>query len=571
MIPVGTNLQLKNVPTVTTSLIVINCCVYIPWFYLVNGYIPHPENEALAEYFISFFSVFLHADFFHLFGNMLFLWVFGSHLEDRIGSKRFLLFYFISEIGTKLLHTIMDGSPAIGASGAISGIMAIYLYRCHYSKIKTIVPVLLWYAKVNINAKWLLLFWILRNVYDAFYTVDNVAYWGHVGGYLAGIIIGKIYHYWTEAKVENLYERAKDSIHKKWGLTEAEGNLLKILKIDPENAEASLELARYFSDHYEKKEKGKKYYLASARAYYHKNKRMAGEVFLEYLDKYRVPIEPHIHLKYASALSDTCNYYGASKILEPFIDTDDLKGAIGERIFLSYIDFSLKADLKEPAQYAYEKFTKLFPDSLLRKKAESLRHSYKPRSKKKVKIEKAIPRNRWAWTKENIHGTTADPIFWFLIMIIVNLFSDILMFLAVIVSFAMTFTVRNLSSFVGSIYAGRYKSEVEGIREFNMSFFWDKARSCEREENFDDAIEYLYAVIEEDKDCERHLEARYKIARLYHKKLNQPLKAINEYKTISNIAPKGHPFRRDAYEGIKELSQAKAAYLKNKLQIINTK
>jgi hypothetical protein len=67
------------------------------------------------------------------------------------------------------------------------------------------------------------------------------------------------------------------------------------------------------------------------------------------------------------------------------------------------------------------------------------------------------------------------------------------------------------------------------------------------------SFEYLY--IEEDKNCERHLDVRYKIARLYHKRLNESLKAINEYKIISNIAPKDHPFRRDAYEGIKELSR----------------
>lgn len=96
------------------------------------------------------------------------------------------------------------------------------------------------------------------------------------------------------------------------------------------------------------------------------------------------------------------------------------------------------------------------------------------------------------------------------------------------------------------------------MREFNVSFFLDKATVCEREENYDDAIEYLKAVIDEDKDHKKHLEVRYRIALLYHKKLNQPLKAINEYKIVSNIAPKDHPFKRDAYEGIKELSRFNA-------------
>jgi membrane associated rhomboid family serine protease len=553
MFPIGTNLQLKNIPAVTIALIIINTITFI----IECLFIEYFNYDPFVTFFSSMFSAFLHVDFFHLFGNMLFLWVFGSYLEDKIGSKRFLFYYFICEIGAGIFHLVFDGSPAIGASGAISGVMGIYLYRCHYSKIKTIIPVLLWYVKVNINATWFLLFWILRDVYDSLYSVDYVAYWAHIGGYITGIIIGKINNYWKEAKIEHLYERATDSINKKWGLTEAEEDLLKILKIDPENPEVNLELARYFSEHNEKKVKGKKYYLASARAYYLKNKtkRMAGEVFLEYLDKYRASTDPQIHLKYAHTLSNECSYYDASKILKPLIDTNDLKGAIGERIFLNYINNSLKAGLKKPAQSAYEKFTKLFPDSLLRKKAESLIRTYIPKSKKKVQIEKAARPNRWAGIMENINDTTADPLFWFLILITINLLDAILIVPAAILSFAMTFAVRNFASFFGSIYEGRHKSEEEGLRDFNTSFYMDKAISCERDEKFDDAIEYFNAVIEEEKKCEIHLEARYKIARLYHKKLNQPLKAINEYKIISNIAPKGHPFRRDAYEGIKELSQ----------------
>jgi tetratricopeptide (TPR) repeat protein len=113
----------------------------------------------------------------------------------------------------------------------------------------------------------------------------------------------------------------------------------------------------------------------------------------------------------------------------------------------------------------------------------------------------------------------------------------------------------NITSTFRSLYGRRYKSEKEGLREYNANFFKDKALVCEREGRYDYAIKFLKAAIKEEKDIENLLEVRCRIARFYHKKLKQPQKAINEYKIVSNIAPKGHPFRRDAYEGIKELSQ----------------
>lgn len=116
-------------------------------------------------------------------------------------------------------------------------------------------------------------------------------------------------------------------------------------------------------------------------------------------------------------------------------------------------------------------------------------------------------------------------------------------------------TMNIISAFFRSLFGGRYKSEEEGLGEYNANSFKHKAVVSEREGRYDYAIKFLQAAIKEEKDVENLLEVRYRIARFYHKKLNQPQKAINEYKILSNIAPKGHPFRREAYEGIKELSQ----------------
>lgn len=561
MIPVGSNLQLKNMPVITISLIIINTIIFIIECFFIEYF----DYDPVATYFISLFSVFLHADFYHLFGNMLFLWIFGSYLEDKIGSKRFLFYYFVCEIGAKLLDLIIDGRPGIGASGAIAGVMGIYLYRCHHSKIKTIVPVGFWFAKININARWFLLYWIFMNLYDAFYVDDYVAYWAHVGGYLTGIVIGMFNNYWQEAKIEKLYERAIESIRTyNRGIDDAEKNLHKILRIDPDNTDAHLEIARYYSLLSPDKEKAKKHYLAAARIFYGKEnfKNRAGEIFLEYLERYREPQEPALHLKYADTLSNVWNYGGAARILEPLLNTKDLRGSIGDKVFINLITFSLKADLKECAQNAFEQFKVYYPDSSKLKMVEALLRSYKPVTKTRVQIEKATTQsNRWTKLRDDINETTSDWVYWSVVLFAISLFGLYLetFLVATMISFVVTVAVRKCSSFWGSIYEGGYKSEAEGLRDYNISSFMNKARACERNENYDDAIEYLKAVIEEDKKGEYHLEVRHKLAWLYHKKVNQPQKAIQEYKAIFKIASKYHPFRREAYEGIKELSQSHAS------------
>jgi tetratricopeptide (TPR) repeat protein len=173
---------------------------------------------------------------------------------------------------------------------------------------------------------------------------------------------------------------------------------------------------------------------------------------------------------------------------------------------------------------------------------------------------KAESTNSWTLRiRQNISEVTSDWLFWLLFLGQINIvvFIDLLFILpvALLIAFSVTLVVRNQTSFLGSRYGGRYKSEKEGLREYNANFFKDKALVCEREERYDDAIKYLQAAIKEEKGIENILEIRYKIARFYHTKLKQPQKAINAYKIVSNIAPKGHPIRKDAYEGIKELSQ----------------
>ncbi len=138
-------------------------------------------------------SMFLHGGFLHLAFNMLFLWIFGDNVEDFLGHFQFLLFYFVCGIAAGVLHVIANlhsNLPALGASGAISGVMGAYMVLFPRSRVLTLVFVFL----VPIPAVIFLGLWIALQFLNGISTLGvittgGVAWWAHVGGFLAGAII----------------------------------------------------------------------------------------------------------------------------------------------------------------------------------------------------------------------------------------------------------------------------------------------------------------------------------------------------------------------------------------------
>jgi membrane associated rhomboid family serine protease len=130
--------------------------------------------------------MFLHADIFHLLGNMIFLFVFGDDIEEAMGALRFIVFYLLCGIAGALAFTLSDPQssvPLVGASAAISGIIAAYLMLRPCAKIR----VLLSYFVVKLSAFWVIGGWAILQLFQlASQTDDGVAYWGHIGGLIAG-------------------------------------------------------------------------------------------------------------------------------------------------------------------------------------------------------------------------------------------------------------------------------------------------------------------------------------------------------------------------------------------------
>lgn len=208
-------------PMVTYVLIAINVIIFF-WEVAVTGQFFEFGNERAAEIFYVygtvplqitegfidrdysviqplFTSMFLHAGIMHLGGNMLFLYIFGDNIEYKFGRAKYLLLYLFWGIIAGFAHILSDPSsniPAIGASGAISGVLGAYLVLFPSAKIMTFMMFGFFYRMIRISAKWYLPFWfIFQNVLPALVgsSGSGVAFLAHIGGFLIGLLSGLIY------------------------------------------------------------------------------------------------------------------------------------------------------------------------------------------------------------------------------------------------------------------------------------------------------------------------------------------------------------------------------------------
>jgi membrane associated rhomboid family serine protease len=147
-----------------------------------------------------FTSMFIHGGLLHFAGNMLFLWVFGDNIENRLGHLKYLVFYLAAGVAATLSHLAVDPhsqTPLVGASGAISGVMGAYLVLYPFNRIKALL-IFYFVTVVRLPAVLMLGFWFLLQLLNAVGSVGladqvNVAFFAHVGGFLAGMVIGGVY------------------------------------------------------------------------------------------------------------------------------------------------------------------------------------------------------------------------------------------------------------------------------------------------------------------------------------------------------------------------------------------
>ncbi len=156
------------------------------------------SKHPLAEWILNGWTIkglighmWLHADIFHIFGNMLFLWVFGNAICAKIGNGRFAICYFIFGFTSALAHLVFGGGPMLGASGAINGVVGMFLVLYPENDVDCIFGILIFYFKqFTVSSYWLIIGWFVCDIWGTIQAGDNVAHLAHLGGFAGGVFVG---------------------------------------------------------------------------------------------------------------------------------------------------------------------------------------------------------------------------------------------------------------------------------------------------------------------------------------------------------------------------------------------
>jgi membrane associated rhomboid family serine protease len=203
VIPLRDVIPSRTTPFVGYALIAINALAFLyeqtltdtglRRFIMAYGLVP-----AMFDWTAVFTSMFLHGGWSHFLGNMLYLWIFGDNVEDRLGHGRFIFFYLACGIVAALVQTAFNPDsaiPMIGASGAISGVLGAYIILFPHSRVLTLIPLFIFIEIIEVPAVILLGLWFLLQLVSGLGSLTQpeagggVAFWAHAAGFVAGMVM----------------------------------------------------------------------------------------------------------------------------------------------------------------------------------------------------------------------------------------------------------------------------------------------------------------------------------------------------------------------------------------------
>jgi rhomboid family protein len=205
MIPLRDTIPSSRRPVVNYAIIALNVLVFVheaslgpaaESFIFAYGLVPRDFSFSTL-----ITSAFLHGGWGHLLGNMLYLYIFGDNVEDRLGHARYAVFYLLCAAAAGIAQTLTNpssGVPMVGASGAIAGVSGAYLLFFPTSRVVTLIPIFLFLQVVEIPAVFFLVVWFLWQLVSGVASlgqqsaVGGVAFWAHVGGFVGGMVLGPL-------------------------------------------------------------------------------------------------------------------------------------------------------------------------------------------------------------------------------------------------------------------------------------------------------------------------------------------------------------------------------------------
>jgi membrane associated rhomboid family serine protease len=227
MIPIRDDIPSRTVPVVNVALIIINVLAFlyeitlgstgldvflrqyavIPARYFAAGYLDQfglVHHYGMTDLVIPIFTaMFLHGGWVHVGGNMLYLWIFGDNVEDRVGHGRYLIFYLLCGVLATMAHIMFNPEskmPSLGASGAIAGVLGAYILLYPRARVITLIPIFFFIEFIPIPAVVLLGIWFLQQFFAGAMSLSvpsaqtgGVAWWAHIGGFLAGMLLVNLF------------------------------------------------------------------------------------------------------------------------------------------------------------------------------------------------------------------------------------------------------------------------------------------------------------------------------------------------------------------------------------------
>lgn len=203
MFPIRDHNPSGGTPVLTLALIAVNVLVFLATYATRSDYDAQaiviqwgliPARIAAGQGYETILThMFLHGSWMHLLGNMLFLWIFGDNLEARMGRLGFLAFYLASGLAAALAQDLMDPAsriPMVGASGAIAGVLGGYIWLYPRARVDVLFIIVIFFKVIPIPAWIVLGFWFATQLIAGTATpteAGGVAYWAHVGGFVAGL------------------------------------------------------------------------------------------------------------------------------------------------------------------------------------------------------------------------------------------------------------------------------------------------------------------------------------------------------------------------------------------------
>jgi TPR repeat protein len=294
----------------------------------------------------------------------------------------------------------------------------------------------------------------------------------------------------------------------------------------------------------------------------------AGLAFLEMVMTCGDEEDNRDYFKFAKALGENNEEPAAAELLWRVMDRE-LSGSMGEKILGSLVKYAAEADQPDLSERARARLKQLYPESIY------LQQEYRSSIQEPEFVEEMVALSSDTVGKERnplwefMDEATSEPIFWLVWSIIYSLYYffgfdawwylgdsiwSLLMvyFFPTLVAFGVAYFHLNTGQLVsGRLYGtGRRKSQVEAQRDFNIAHYYDKGALAEKNHEWEEAVKYYRGVLAEDP---AHMQARFNLARLYHKQLDRPGSAITEYEALRDNAPEGHVFRREADEAIEAI------------------